>query len=254
MSAIFFQNQIFPGRACRASTWVTAVKHRLRTREHDREDWCGGDERGGCLIGKHPEWQTRRAVELLMRCPYAYLQWADNEITLLWPWRLSLRNVTDNNSILNFASYISRVCQTLLIHLLRITSINPLVNQIDRTGSLSPCLHVQCNPSFWHLEAALGVLQAYFLGWGGFLHLLHKKDFYPWLNLKHRFDPSDNKWVTLFLLVETDLAFRGNDKAENWEKQKWRHAVRREGQRDDRLMRGGWMFMMRHPAKRLRPP
>lgn len=148
MSAIFFQNQIFPGRACRASAWVTAVKYRLRTRAHDREDWCGGDERGGCLIGKHPEWQTRRAVELLMRCPYAYLQWVDNEITLLWPWRLSLRNVADINSILNFASYISRVCQTLLIHLLRITWINPLANQINRRVLSAPASTSNATPAF----------------------------------------------------------------------------------------------------------
>lgn len=80
--------------------------------------------RWGCLTGKHPEWQTWRTVELLMRRPYAYLQWAGNEIMLLWPWRLSLRNVTDFDSIRNFSSYISRVCQSLSIHLLRITYLD----------------------------------------------------------------------------------------------------------------------------------
>lgn len=34
----------------------------------------------------HPEWQTRRAVELLMPCPYVCLHRADNEITLLCLW------------------------------------------------------------------------------------------------------------------------------------------------------------------------
>lgn len=70
----------------RASEWVTTTRHHSPTGRLDEEDWCGWAERGGCLTWKHPEWQTPRAVELLMRCPYVYLHRADNEITLLCLW------------------------------------------------------------------------------------------------------------------------------------------------------------------------
>lgn len=66
----------------------------------DEEDWWGC---AWTWRRPHPECQTRRAVELLMPCPYVCLHRADNEITLLCLWG----KATNIYSILNCSSYIS---------------------------------------------------------------------------------------------------------------------------------------------------
>lgn len=66
----------------------------------DEEDWWGC---AWTWRRPRPECQTRRAVELLMPCPYVCLHRADNEITLLCLWG----KASNIYSILNCSSYIS---------------------------------------------------------------------------------------------------------------------------------------------------